>query len=338
MSQIPDNPTIIIAGAGSIGCYVGGRLLQAGRKVKFLGRERIKSELEANGLLLTHFEDEEVLLPASNIEMSTDPAILAEADIILVAVKSGATEMIAADIARHASAHAVIVSLQNGITNASKLSEGAAPRPVAAGMVPYNVAHIGEGRFHQGTSGTILIEAGISGLLNALNTPHLDIAESDDMPAVMWGKLLINLNNAINALSGIPLKEQIENSAWRRLFADQIAEGLGVLKAAGIKPRPATPVPPGLLPLLLRLPTPIFRIIAARMVSIDPLARSSMWEDLQKGRMTEIDELQGALVRLAETVNIDTPICRRITDLIRAAEAAGDGSPKLDVERIRGGG
>ncbi|MBR9826155.1 MAG: 2-dehydropantoate 2-reductase [Alphaproteobacteria bacterium] len=336
MSEISDNPNIVIAGAGSIGCYVGGRLLHAGRRVKFLGRDRIKAELDEHGLRLTHFEEDEARLSADRIEMSTSPEdALADADIILVAVKSGATSTIAADIARYAPPNAVIVSLQNGITNADKLREGAGSREVVAGMVPFNVAHLGEGRFHQGTSGTILIAAGVPGLLEALTAPRLEIAESEDMPAVMWGKLLINLNNAINALSGIPLKQQLETHAWRQLFADQIAEGLRVLKAVGIKPRPATPVPTALLPVLLRLPTPLFRIIAARMISIDPLARSSMWEDLQNRRMTEIDELQGAVLRLAESVNLDAPICRRITKLVKAAEAAGDGSPGLDVAALR---
>ncbi len=337
MNAVADNPSIVIAGAGSIGCYVGGRLLEAGRRVKFLGRDRIKAELAEHGLKLTRFDDANTTLPAADIEMSSEMDVLADADIILVAVKSGNTAEIAEAIAAHAPAHAVVVSLQNGVTNADKLSAGVGARTVVAGMVPFNVAALGEGRFHQGTSGTLMIAAGVPGLLEALNSDKLDVAESDDMPAVMWGKLLINLNNALNALSGLPLKQQLENAGWRRLMADQIAEAMGLLKAAGIKPRPATPLPPALIPTVLRLPTPIFRIVAAQMIKIDPLARSSMWEDLDKRRKTEIDELQGAALELAEKVGMQAPICARVAELIKAADAAKAGSPGLSVEDVRAG-
>lgn len=337
MSAIADNPSIVIAGAGSIGCYVGGRLIEAGRRVKFLGRDRIKAELAEHGLHLTRFDDANTTLPATAIEMSSAAEILAGADIILVAVKSGNTAEIAAAIADHAPKHAVIVSLQNGVSNADTLSQGVDGRPVVAGMVPFNVAALGGGRFHQGTSGTLMIAAGIPGLLEALACDRLDIAESDDMPAVMWGKLLINLNNALNALSGLPLKAQLETAGWRRLMADQIAEAIALLKAAGIKPRPATPLPPGLIPAVLRLPTPVFKIVAAQMIKIDPLARSSMWEDLDKRRSTEIDELQGAVLELAHKLGLQAPICARVAELVKAADAAKAGSPELSVEEIRAG-
>lgn len=337
MNAVADNPSIVIAGAGSIGCYVGGRLLEAGRRVKFLGRDRIKAELAEHGLKLTRFDDANITLPAADIEMSSAMETLAGADIILVAVKSGNTAEIGEAIAAHAPAHAVVVSLQNGVTNADKLSEGVGARTVVAGMVPFNVAALGEGRFHQGTSGTLMIAAGVPGLRQALNCDKLDVAESDDMPAVMWGKLMINLNNALNALSGLPLKQQLENAGWRGLMADQIAEAMALLKAAGIKPRPATPLPPALIPFVLRLPTPIFRVVAAQMIKIDPLARSSMWEDLDKRRSTEIDELQGAALELAGQVGMELPLCARVAELVKAADAAKAGSPGLSVEDVRAG-
>ncbi len=153
----------------------------------------------------------------------------------------------------------------------------------------------------------------------------------------MWGKLLLNLNNALNALSGLPLKQQIEDRAWRRLLADQLAETLDVLAAAKIQPYSALPIPPNFQPHLMRLPTPVFKILAARMLKIDPLARSSMWEDLQQGRLTEIDELQGAVIKLAESVGKDAPICSRVSQLVKEAETAKAGSPELSVETVRAG-
>ena len=119
-------------------------------------------------------------------------------------------------------------------------------------------------------------------------------------PRVQWGKLLLNLNNALNALSGLPLATQLADRRWRLLLAAQIEEALAVLKAAGIAPARIEGVPPRLIPSILRLPDWLFRLVARRMLAIDPAARSSMWEDLAARRPTEIDYLQGAILALAD--------------------------------------
>ena len=120
------------------------------------------------------------------------------------------------------------------------------------------------------------------------------------MAGVLWGKLMLNLNNALNALSGVPLATQLADRRWRLILARQIAEALGVLKAAGIKPARIEGVPPGMIPRILRLPDWLFRRVARRMLAIDPEARSSMWEDLHRHRPTEIGYLQGAILALAQ--------------------------------------
>ena len=138
------------------------------------------------------------------------------------------------------------------------------------------------------------------------------------MDSILWGKLLVNLNNALNALSDMPLLDQLDDRKWRTRMADQWDEALTVMRAAGISPKPPTPAPPGLIPPILRLPTPLFRLIAKQMLTIDPQARSSMWEDLQRGRKTEVDELQGEIVRLGKKHGIPTPENARTYDEIRA--------------------
>ena len=147
--------------------------------------------------------------------------------------------------------------------------------------------------------------------------------------------MLINLGNAINALSDMPLLEQLHDRRWRRLMADQMAEGLRVLKAAGITPAKTTAAPPNLIPHILRLPTPLFRVIAAQMLTIDAQARSSMWDDLKQGRKTEIDALQGAILELASRHGRQAQLNARMRSLIRAAEAAGKGPPGLGPDEIR---
>ena len=152
---------------------------------------------------------------------------------------------------------------------------------------------------------------------------------------LQWGKLIVNLNNALNALSGLPLREQLAQRRWRMLFADQMVEGLAALRAAGISPVSPTPIPAGWMPPLLRLPDPIFGVLLGRTMQIDPQARSSMWEDIERGRRTEIDYLQGVITAMADRHGLKAPLSRRIVELIRKAEAAGEGSPKLTPEQIR---
>jgi 2-dehydropantoate 2-reductase len=156
-----------------------------------------------------------------------------------------------------------------------------------------------------------------------------------NIAGVQWGKLLVNLNNALNALADLPLRQQLAQRSWRMLLADQMAEGLAAIKAEGIKPISSTPVPVGWTPHLLRLPDAVFGILLGRTMKIDPEARSSMWEDLQRGRRTEIDYLQGVITEIADRRGLQVPLSRRIVALIKSAEADGKGSPKLMPEHIR---
>src|SRR6185503_2966925 len=203
---------------------------------------------------------------------------------------------------------ATIVSLQNGVGNVALLREKLPGRRVLGGMVPFNVIALGEGRFHRATSGDIVVEHDDAGTAASLSVAELRMRESRNIEGVQWGKLLLNLNNALNALADLPLRQQIGQRAWRMLFADQVAEGLVAIKAAGIKTVSPTPIPMSFLPPLLRLPDFLFEILLGRTMKIDPEARSSMWEDLQRGRRTEIDYFQGVINEIAERRGLDAPL------------------------------
>ena len=326
---------IIVAGAGSIGCFVGGMLADAGRHVSLLARPRVIEEINRNGLRVTSFEGFDRTLKPGQLSLSDDPAIFKDAGAVLVTVKSTNTADVAGLIAQHAPSDAVIVSLQNGVGNVSVLRERLPGRRVLAGMVPFNVIALGSGRFHRATSGDIVIEQDEAGTAAQLSVPHLTMRPAGNIVGVQWGKLLLNLNNALNALSNLPLRQQLAQRPWRALFADQMAEGLAAMKAEGIRPVASTPVPPALTPHLLRLPDAVFRVLLGRTMKIDPEARSSMWEDLQRGRRTEIDYLQGVIVQIAERQGLQVPLSARIVALIKRAEAEGKGSPALTPEQIR---
>jgi 2-dehydropantoate 2-reductase len=325
---------ICIAGAGSIGCFVGGMLAAAGRDVALFARPRIIDEVSRHGLRLTGFDGLDRVLPAAGLLLSDDPAIFGDARIILVTVKSDDTAGIAGLIALYAPEDAVIVSLQNGVGNVEALQQRLPRHRVLGGMVPFNVVAMGEGRVHRATSGDVVI-ARDDATAQALSVPHLHVRATDDMAGVQWGKLIVNLNNALNALSGLPLREQLMQREWRALFSDQMVEGLRVLKACGIRPKSPTPLPLALTPPLLRMPDTLFSALLGRTMKIDPHARSSMWEDLQRGRRTEIDHLQGVIVHRAAQHGLFVPLALRITELVKDAEAAGHGSPGLTAAEIR---
>lgn len=327
-------PRIVIAGAGAIGCYVGGLSVAVGRDVTFLMRPRIAREIRAHGLSLTDFSGLARTVPADELTLTEDPACLAQADIILVCVKSRDTAEMAAQIAAHAKTDATVISLQNGTENAALLRVGLPENPIAAGMVPFNVVPLGQGGFHRATSGNIALEDTVSGIEKHLSAPGLLFDCVKDIASLQWGKYLMNLNNALNALSGLTLQEQLRARPWRVLMAAQWREGLGVLKAHQITPRSFTPLPVAQVPLVLRLPTFMFTKVAAQMLSIDAQARTSMAYDLMYHRPTEIDALQGQLVRMGAAVGRKTPIAETLKEVVELAELAREGLPNLPVQAL----
>ena len=339
--MFPMDTPVAIAGAGSIGCYVGGCLALAGRSVTLLARPYIADAIQHHGMRLVDLDGKVRSLAPQAVGVTEEPAMaLAQARIVLVTVKSGATAEMGQLIAAHARPDVVVLSLQNGVRNADKL-RSTLGRTVLAGMVPFNVVQSsgdhGEAVFHRTTSGQCLIQAGAPGLADFLDVEGAPFGESGEIEAVLWGKLLLNLNNALNALSGLPLAQQLADRRWRLILADQIAEALAVMGKAGVRPARAGGPSPALLPPLLRLPDFLFKWLARRTLSVDPAARSSMWEDFERRRKTEIDEFQGALLRLAEASGSDAPLSRRIVALVRDAERENRGSPELSPESVRRG-
>ncbi|NNE53918.1 MAG: 2-dehydropantoate 2-reductase, partial [Sulfitobacter sp.] len=306
-----------------------------GRRVTLLVRPRIKAEIRGHGLSLTDFGGMAVQVEPEDIALTQEAEVLGRADVILVTVKSQNTEEMAYLIGKHARPGCPVVSLQNGLANARLLRTALPGYDVRASMVPFNVVPMGQGGFHRATSGDLVIEAGEGDLADLLSVPNLSVMESRDIEAIQWGKFLINLNNALNALSGLTVQAQLRNRAWRRLMADQWKEALGVLRAHGIAPASTTPVSVATVPFILKLPTPLFMRVAAAMLTIDPQARTSMSLDLMGGRKTEIEDLQGEVVRMGREKGIPTPICALVADLIETAEAAGEGLPHLPVRAIR---
>ncbi len=265
------------------------------------------------------------MLPPEGIRFSTDPAALAEADIVVLCVKSLGTEAAAAEIAAHARPGTIVLSIQNGITNAETLRRLLPAHKIVQGMVPYNVVHLGPGRWHRATWGDLAAEDGPE--MRALSTRIGDrpgrLRLTDDIEGIAWGKLAYNLGNAVNALSGLTILEELKQRGYRQVFAAAIAEMTALLRLAGIEPARIGAVGPDRLPRILNLPDFLFRPIALRKWKIDPKGRGSMADDFDAGRKTEVDYLNGEVVRLAERLGRSAPVNAAIVALVREAEAGG---------------
>lgn len=318
-------PEIAVFGAGSVGCYLGGRLLATGANVHFIGRARIAAEVAAHGLHCTDLHGADHRVAPGIARFSEDPEAVRSADVVLVTVKSAATDVAARELAGRLKPGALVISFQNGLRNAEVLRAGLPGVTVLTGMVPFNVLARGQGRFHHGSDGVLAVEEhpALQPLLPVFERCGLPLSRHADMRAVQWGKLLLNLNNAINALSGVPLKEELSQRGFRRCLAAAQAETLALLDAANIPVAQLTKVPPHWLPRLLSLPDFLFTRLAKQMVAIDPLARSSTWEDLEAGRATEVDYINGAVVKLAESMGWQAPVNATLVALIRDAERGG---------------
>ena len=327
---------ILVYGAGAIGGYLGGTLLAAGLDVTLLGRASVRDAFLEHGLTLTDYQGRESHLTPDAIPFITTSADYKGApDVVLLTVKCTGLEEAARDLAELVSSETVVVCCQNGIGTKELVAHHLSARTVSA-MVPFNVAWLEEARLHRGTEGELLLQQdqAIEPLVEAWRLMGVPADTKSDFTSISWGKLLLNLNNAINALAGVPLLEELHNRDYRRVLSSCMRELLAALGKAGIKPAKLTKAPPFLVPWILLLPNWLFRVIAQQMLAIDPHARSSMWDDLQKGRPTEIEFLNQAVVELAFQQGLTAPVNERIVGLVKQFEKAGGGSPGMSSSEM----
>ena len=312
----------VVVCAGAIGCYVGARLAAAGQQVSLVGRPGVLGEVALHGLTVSDMDGFVARVPADRLRfaVSVSDVDRSGAPVILLCVKGGATAQAAAEIGAAFAAGTTVISLQNGVDNVQRIRLAAPHLEVVAGMVPYNVVLSSPAKVHRATAGHLQIgpSAVSSEVAACCEAAGLPVVVVPDMLAVQWGKLLLNLNNPVNALSDLPLREELMDRNYRVVLAALQTEALRAMDAAGIVPAKVASAPPRLLPKILRLPNGLFKLVAARMLRIDPSARSSMWDDLQKGRTTEINDLCGAVVRLAQQHGTTAPVNAKLLEMVQA--------------------
>eukprot|EP01060_Flectonema_neradi_P001825 TRINITY_DN1112_c3_g1_i1.p1 TRINITY_DN1112_c3_g1~~TRINITY_DN1112_c3_g1_i1.p1 ORF type:complete len:345 (+),score=57.47 TRINITY_DN1112_c3_g1_i1:50-1084(+) len=316
-------PRVAILGAGLIGLYVGGTLSLNGVPVVFIGRERMLNSIkEAGGIKVEGKQFE------CDYRLSSEDYSDLDVDVILVALKTGFIE----DLTVTFRTDIPIVSLCNGLDAVDLLRKKFPLNNVHAGMVGFNVIQAQPFDLLKTTSGDVYMEKTdlTENITKILRNAGIGASARTDMLEIMWAKLLINSNNAVNALAGIPLATQLKQQKFRLIWAGAMREGLKIVNQKGIVPAKLTPISPYWLPFFLELPDFVFNRLAKSMVSVDIRAGSSMQEDITAHRTTEIRYLNGYLTKQSD----DTPVNQTLVKLVTAAEQEQKGSPKLTADEI----
>lgn len=315
---------IAVFGAGATGCYLGGVLALAGCEVTLIARKRIQQEIErSGGIGLSHYSGRKHRVAPQQIvtqvsELENQPAF----DLIFITLKCHQLDDIVNDLIQISNEKSQLIFMQNGLGSLAAVSDRLSGRRCFQGITSFNVLAMDEAIFHQGTEGEFIFAKTpeLSLVTEHVNQEHSYFELSENIEQVIYGKLLLNLNNAINAIADLPLKQELEQRQYRKVLSAAMSEWIAIAKAKGVILAQFTKVKPHVIPWLLRLPDSLFKLLAKQMLMIDPLARSSMWQDIQDGKRTEIDYLNGAVVKLGQELSIDTPVNEKIVEAIAQLE------------------
>lgn len=307
-----DWPRIAVLGAGAVGCYFGGMLARAGAPVTLIGRPKHVEAINRNGLFFEGLRFQQTIRVAA----STETAAARDAEIVLFCVKTLDTEEAARSLAPHLAPGAAVISLQNGVDNVLRIRSAAgidaiaAVVYVAAAMTePGHVRHSGRGdlilgdlpgRDPKNGPRRLQLES-IAALFERAGVPCL---VSENVEGELWVKMIINCTyNAISALGRARYHRAVENPYTREVMIMVIDEAVAVARAAGVRLPEINLVAEGLK-------------IGETMAS----ATSSTAQDIARGKHTEIDSLNGYVVRRGAEVGVRTPANQTLHALVKLLE------------------
>ncbi|MHB1004215.1 MAG: ketopantoate reductase family protein [Chloroflexota bacterium] len=306
-----------VIGAGSMGSVYGGRLAASGNEVWFVDiwQEHVDA-LNRDGLRLIDATSERVI-PA---KATTDPGTVEPVDLAIVFVKSPDTAAAVRAALPMAGPETLFLTLQNGMGNRETIAALMGEERVLAGICYVGANLLGPGVVrHTSNAGTLIGEADgyrsarVEKIVGLLNEAGLPAKVSDNIMGEIWGKLIINaIGNASCALTGSLVDDLVKYDCgrqWMRLVAD---EAEAVARAAG---------------MILPYANAYAKMYANCKVA-GP-AKPSMMQDVEKGRWTEVDYINGAIVREGERLGIPTPYNRALTLLTKMVEARQHGEERV---------
>ena len=304
---------VAVMGAGAVGCYFGAMLARAGHAVTLIGRPQHVEAVNRRGLYL----DSKSFQEHVPMSASTDAAVVAGSDVVLFCVKSSDTEAAGRQIAPHLGEKTVLLTLQNGVDNAERL-QAALPQEVIPAVVYVATEMAGAGHVKHHGRGDLVIGASASSeaIAAQLIAAGVPVTVSDNANGELWVKLIVNCAyNAISAISRMPYGQMVEGDGVPAVMDDVVMECLAVAKAAGV-----------IVPGDVRVSVPG---IAGAMKE----QFSSTAQDLMRGKPTEIDHLNGYVVRKGAALGVPTPVNRVLHSLVKlleskAATQAGAATPE----------
>ncbi len=297
-------PRIAVMGAGAVGCYFGGMLARSGAPVILIGRPKLVDTVNRDGLFLDSIQFQEKIKVSATADVSTAK----QADIVLFCVKTPDTETAAKELKPHLSPASMVLSLQNGVDNVEQIQKasGIEALPVvvyvAVEMVsPGRVKHTGRGELIIGNTSQRDKVAAIAKLFEQSDVP---CKLSENIATDLWEKMVMNCAyNAASALGQARYGRMVKNRSIRKLMQKTVEEVVAVAKAAGIK------LPEkGLLDAVFKL---------GEMMEA---ATSSTAQDLARGKRTEIDALNGYIVRRGAELGVPTPVNQTLYALVKLLE------------------
>jgi 2-dehydropantoate 2-reductase len=292
---------VAVMGAGAVGCYFGGMLARAGHDVVLVARPRHVAAIEQHGLRMeTRNFDERVRLKAS-----TQPGAVEGADIVLFCVKSPDTERAGAQLRPFLARGALVLTLQNGVDNAERLRTVLPPEQVAAAVVYVATEMAAPGHVKHHGRGELVIEPSprSQSAAQALAACGVPTEISGNVRGALWAKLVINCAyNAISAIAQRPYGHNVRSEGIEDVMRDVIEECLAVATAEGVQ-----------------LETDVNDAVR-KIVETMPSQLSSTAQDLARGKPTEIDYLNGLIVRRGAALGIATPANRVLWALVKLLE------------------
>ncbi|MBA2960870.1 ketopantoate reductase family protein [Ramlibacter pinisoli] len=292
---------IAVMGAGAVGCYYGAMLARAGHDVALVARQSHVAAIEQTGLRLeTRQFDEQV-----RVRASTDAAVVQGADLVLFSVKSMDTESAGRQLAGHLAPGALVLCLQNGVDNADRLRLVLPHHAVAAAVVYVASEMAGPGHVRHHGRGELVIEpsARSEAVARALVAAGVPTEVSANVRGALWTKLILNCAyNAVSAIAQRPYGENVRCEGIPEVMRDAVAECLAVAHAEGVQV-------PGDIDLAVH-----------RIAETMPTQFSSTAQDLARRKPSEIDYLNGLVVRRGAALGVATPVNRTLWALVKLIE------------------
>ena len=305
---------ICILGAGSLGSAIGGHLARAGNDVVLINRNADFCDAVNTGGLTLVIDGKEVpvSLKASQTADGLEPV-----DLVIVLVKSKDTASAMRSATHLVGPETVVMSLQNGLGQEEILAEIAGREHVLAGKTYVGGLMLSPGKVVAGAAGKETLVGEVDGpvtprvqrIVDAFNEAGLPAVARDDMMAVIWDKLFVNVaTGALAAVTGLDYGNLYDIDEIRETGIAAVREAMQIAEALGI-------------PITTTDPAQAWQKASAGL----PFGfKTSMLQSLEKGSVTEVDFINGSVVRAGEAAGIATPVNRTLVAMVKGVERALD--------------